>query len=99
MSVPKIHAAMTIEQPFDLSCLRCAFTAGAPLSEDLYRWYEQRDVPVYEGWGLTETSPSAAITPPGAKRRPGRLHPEAPPYRIVGIPRDERWGQDSAEMM
>jgi Icc-related predicted phosphoesterase len=28
-----------------------------------------------------------------------RLHPEAPPYRIVGIPRDERWGQDSAEMM
>ena len=28
-----------------------------------------------------------------------RLHPEAPPYRIVGIPRDERWGQDSAEML
>jgi Icc-related predicted phosphoesterase len=28
-----------------------------------------------------------------------RLHPEAPPYRLVAVARDQRWGQDSAEMM
>jgi long-subunit acyl-CoA synthetase (AMP-forming) len=71
MSVPKIHAMATKEDVFDRSCLRWVFTAGAPLSEACQQWYSQRRIPLFEGWGLTETSPSAAITFPGKPRKRG----------------------------
>jgi long-chain acyl-CoA synthetase len=71
MSVPKIHALVTGEQLLETNALRWVFTAGAPLPDQIRRWYEARGVPVYEGWGLTETSPSAVITPPAAARGDG----------------------------
>ncbi len=71
MSVPKIHALVIAEEVLDRSCLKWAFTAAAPLPEALFSWYAAAHVPVYEGWGLTECSPSAVITPPGSRHEPG----------------------------
>ncbi|MBA2481629.1 MAG: AMP-binding protein [Planctomycetes bacterium] len=76
MSVPKMHAVALGEHALDARALRWAFTAGAPLPEELFAAYQRLGAPVYEGWGLTETSPSATITPPGSRHHPG----------VVGVP-------------
>jgi long-subunit acyl-CoA synthetase (AMP-forming) len=68
LSVPKIHALMAGEEVFGRGSLRWVFTAGAPLPADLHRWYGERGIPVCEGWGLTETSPSCTLTRPGASQ-------------------------------
>jgi long-subunit acyl-CoA synthetase (AMP-forming) len=65
MSVPKIHALMAEENLFRAKSLRWAFTAGAPLPAQLHQWYAEREIPICEGWGLTETSPSCTLTKPG----------------------------------
>jgi long-subunit acyl-CoA synthetase (AMP-forming) len=71
MSVPKIHRLVLDEGLFAHGSLRWAFTAGAPLPPDLDRRYAALGIPVHEGWGLTETSPSCTITRPGAPRAQG----------------------------
>jgi long-subunit acyl-CoA synthetase (AMP-forming) len=71
MSVPKIHALAMERGLFAAGGLRWAFTAGAPLDQAVFRWYQERGIPVYEGWGLTEASPSCTITVPGAGHVPG----------------------------
>ncbi len=65
LSVPKLHRLAQARDLLDPGCLRWAFTAGAPLPADCAAWYATRGVPVVEGWGLTETSPSATITTDG----------------------------------
>ena len=67
-SVPKIHALVAAENVFTSGTLRWAFTAGAPMPDDLRQWYAQRNIPLCEGWGLTETSPSCTLTRPGIGR-------------------------------
>lgn len=42
--------------------LRFVFTAGASLPAAVQADYQRRHVPVLEGWGLTETSPSVTLT-------------------------------------
>jgi long-subunit acyl-CoA synthetase (AMP-forming) len=88
MSVPKVHALAAAERLFAPGDLRWAFTAGAPLPAELDRWYAERGIPVYEGWGLTETSPSCTITPPGARRRPGVVGQPIPGVE-VGVRRGD----------
>ena len=73
MSVPKLHRTATLDAALDTSVLRWAFNAGAVLGPAEEAWYAERRIPVYEGWGLTETSPSATITPPGVARVPGQV--------------------------
>ncbi|MFQ6674082.1 MAG: AMP-dependent synthetase/ligase, partial [Fidelibacterota bacterium] len=51
--------------------LRFIFTAAAPLPESVSRLFEERGIPVIEGWGLTETSPCCTVTDPDVPRRPG----------------------------
>ncbi len=51
--------------------LRFVFTAAAPLKKSLSEMYEERGIPVYEGWGLTETSPCCTTTDPSVPRAPG----------------------------
>jgi long-subunit acyl-CoA synthetase (AMP-forming) len=65
LSVPKIHALAAEERLFHPSGVRWVFTAGAPLPDDLRGWYAAAGIPVCEGWGLTETSPSCTLTRPG----------------------------------
>lgn len=68
LSVPKVHALAVEERLFARGSIRWVFTAGAPMPDDLRRWYAQQEIPVCEGWGLTETSPSCTLTRPGEGR-------------------------------
>lgn len=56
--------------------LKFVFTAAAPLPQFIYKEFEKRNIPVYEGWGLTETSPCCTVTDPSKEREPG----------VVGMP-------------
>ena len=51
--------------------LKFVFTAGAPLASSISDVFKAKDVPVYEGWGLTETSPCCTLTDGKAQRIPG----------------------------
>ena len=42
--------------------LRFLFTAAAPLPANLSEYFRSRNIPVLEGWGLTETSPCCTVT-------------------------------------
>lgn len=83
-SVPKVYQALVeltkesteAEEAFFNSGLKFVFTAAAPLPENISREFEQRGIPVIEGWGLTETSPCCTLTNPALKRQAG----------VVGMP-------------
>lgn len=69
-SVPRVHD-MLISQCRDDSDLaktvfsdqfRLVFTAGASLPAHVEAAYRDRNIPVLEGWGLTETSPCVTVT-------------------------------------
>jgi len=58
---------------------RFAFCGAAPLTPELWRQFEERfQLPVYQGYGLSETVAWAVCTPPSAPRR----------YDSVGVPVD-----------
>ncbi len=69
-SVPRVHEALLkycrehpeMEQMVLASRLRFVFTAGAPLPAKVEAIYGEHDIPVLEGWGLTETSPCVTCT-------------------------------------
>lgn len=83
-SVPKVYQALVertrsnkqAEELFFHSGLKFIFTAAASLPTQLSDEFEKRNIPVMEGWGLTETSPCCTITNPDLKRIPG----------VVGLP-------------
>ena len=49
--------------------LRLIVSGGAPLGEGLFDTYRDLGLTVYEGYGLTETSPIVTVNPPGGARR------------------------------
>ncbi|MGZ3408219.1 MAG: AMP-binding protein, partial [Polyangia bacterium] len=58
--------------PIDLSSLRGILCGGSAVPEALIaRFQERYGVPIYQGWGMTETSPVAALAIP-PKRGDGR---------------------------
>lgn len=49
---------------YDLSALSDAICSGAPLAEAARREIQAAwEIPIYEGWGMTETAPSGTIEP------------------------------------
>jgi len=61
--------------------LRFLFTAAAPLPSNLSAFFAARNIPVREGWGLTETSPCCTVTDPAEPRSlPGMVG-----YPIPGV--------------
>ncbi|MFF1423091.1 long-chain fatty acid--CoA ligase [Streptomyces sp. NPDC058280] len=65
--VPAMFAALADLPEFpaaDLSRLRCAVVAGAPVPPRLIRRYAGHGVLLQQAWGLTETAPFATYLPP-----------------------------------
>lgn len=83
-SVPKVYQALidltkndqTANDLFFHAQLKFIFTAAAALPKKLSDEFENRHIPVIEGWGLTETSPCCTLTDPKRKRESG----------VVGFP-------------
>lgn len=78
-SVPKVYQSLVellrrdpaFEDIFFHPELKFVFTAAASLPKHISDEFEKRQVPVLEGWGLTETSPCCTLTDPSIKREPG----------------------------
>ena len=83
-SVPKVYqeiVAKILAHPELADCffhdgLKFIFTAAAPLPISTSEIFRKKGIPVVEGWGLTETSPSCTLTPLNKRRMPG----------VVGFP-------------
>ncbi len=48
--------------------IRMLISGGAPLSDDLYRFFLNIGIPVYQGYGLTEASPVICANAPGENK-------------------------------
>jgi long-chain acyl-CoA synthetase len=75
MGVPTMHVAI-LSLPeigaMDFSSLRLCASGGAPLPVAVKeRWDSVVGCPIFEGWGMTETSPIGTFTPREAPFRPG----------------------------
>jgi long-subunit acyl-CoA synthetase (AMP-forming) len=78
-SVPKVYQSLfelslqdkSAEDAFFNSGLKFIFTAAAALPEKLSNEFQKRNIPVIEGWGLTETSPCCTLTDPSLPRENG----------------------------
>ena len=75
-SVPKIFRALVTEAKLNPGIkqtlfhpgLQFVYTAGAPLPKDIGAYISAQSIPILEGWGLTETSPTVTMTSLGQKR-------------------------------
>ncbi|MEV8092723.1 long-chain fatty acid--CoA ligase [Kitasatospora sp. NPDC085879] len=97
LGVPTMYTALLhagLPDGFDASRLRLAVSGGAALPVEVLHGFEQRfDVPVLEGYGLSETSPVAAFNPPDRPRKPGSI---GLPVRGVELRLVTGTGEDSA---
>lgn len=70
-AVPAMYSALARTPGFaeaDLSFLRAAVVAGAPVPAELIHSYADHGVLLQQAWGLTETSPFATYLPSAATR-------------------------------
>ena len=69
---------------YDISSLRYTMCAAAPLAADTRRNIEQGwNVRMFEGWGMTETSPAGTLAPPmGVRKDAGCAGPMMPNVQI-----------------
>ncbi|MFT7518824.1 MAG: long-chain acyl-CoA synthetase [Kiritimatiellia bacterium] len=55
--------------------LRCLICGSAPLGEHTQRWFEMLGIPVYQVYGLTETTAIVTMDTPAERVVPGRVGP------------------------
>jgi fatty-acyl-CoA synthase len=86
MGVPANYLFMSQEPAFasaELSSLRCAVVGGAPMPDALLGTWQERGVPVVQGYGLTEAAPNVLCLPPeDALRKQGYA---GKPYPFVDV--------------
>jgi long-chain acyl-CoA synthetase len=75
--VPTMYVAL-LHSPdradYDTSSLRTCISGGAALPVEVLRAFEEAfGVPMFEGYGLSETSPVASFNHPGRERKPGSI--------------------------
>ncbi len=58
--------------------LRCLICGSAPLGEDTQRWFQALGIPVYQVYGLTETTAIVTMDTPDGRVVPGRVGPALP---------------------
>ena len=62
------------EGDWDISTIRLAISGGAALPEQVLREFEEKfGAPILEGYGLSETSPSATFNRPDRERKVGSI--------------------------
>ncbi len=86
--VPIMYAALLRCEEFattDLSSLRAAVVAGAPVPPALVTEYAGRGVALQQAWGLTETAPFATHLPPELVRTHPASAGFAMPYSEVRV--------------
>lgn len=86
--VPVMFAALLRSEDFasaDLSSLRAAVVAGAPVPPALVTEYAERGVALQQAWGLTETAPFATYLPPHLVRTHPASAGFAMPYSQVRV--------------
>ncbi|PSP88053.1 long-chain fatty acid--CoA ligase [Halobacteriales archaeon QS_4_69_34] len=95
--VPAMYTTMYREyreQPekYDLSTLEDANCAAAPLAESTRKEIEAAwNVPVYEGWGMTETAPAGTVEPArGVRKAAGCVGPAVPNVELAIADPDSR---------
>lgn len=64
-----------------LDRVRLAYAGGAPISRELCHFYQGLGINLYQGYGLTETSPVATVNLPG-KNKLGTVGPPIPGVEV-----------------
>ena len=93
MGVPTIYQLLADHESFnttDLSCVQDALCGGAPLSVPLLMRYQDRGIPLRQGFGLTEVGPNCFSMPAvrAREKMTGDLSDPTlgPPGSCVGLP-------------
>lgn len=89
-SVPKVYQSLVsltktdheLSDLFFHKGLKFIFTAAAALPENISEEFTRRNIPVIEGWGLTETSPCCTLTDPRISREAGVVGKPIPGVHI-----------------
>ncbi len=75
--VPTMYFALLYHEPereYDLSALQYCMSGGAPMPVETMKAFEKKfPVEIYEGYGLSETSPVASFNMVGRPRLPGSI--------------------------
>jgi long-chain acyl-CoA synthetase len=69
-------------------CIRWLTCGGAPLATDVQAAYEEADLPMFPGYGLTETSPVISFNGPGHNKA-GTVGPPLPGVEVQIAPDGE----------
>ena len=99
VAVPTVYNVLSKKRmPFIIRCLfkllmniRACISGAAALPEDTIHAFEKRfNIPLIEGYGLTEASPVVAVNPLKGVRKPASVGPPVPGVEVAIVGEDGR---------